>query len=89
MIAIVPMPISRRTWAFRHYPVNARLHIRTVIANEDDERALWPAHVGKRVAFAVHTFELEVARLPAEVANALFGQCHYKPSALIGIKAAS
>jgi hypothetical protein len=34
------------------------------------ERALWPAHVGKRIAFAVDAFELEVAGLPAEVANA-------------------
>jgi hypothetical protein len=56
-----------------------------VIADEDDERALRPAHVGERVAFTVHTFELEVTGLPAEVANACFRQCHYKPSALLGI----
>jgi hypothetical protein len=41
-----------------------------VIADEDNERALQPAHVGKRVGFAVHAFECEVARLPTEVANA-------------------
>src|SRR6476659_8662006 len=41
----------------RHYPIDARLHVRTVVANENDDSALRPAHVGKRVAFVVHTFE--------------------------------
>jgi hypothetical protein len=35
--------------------VNARLHIRTVIADENDERALRPAHVGKRVGLLPST----------------------------------
>ena len=52
-----------------HNAVNASLNIRAVIADEDDERALRPAHVGKRVGFSVHAVEREVARFPTEVAN--------------------
>ena len=52
-----------------------------MIADEDNERALGPTHVGERVAFSIHTLEREVGRFPAEVANALFGRRHYKPSA--------
>jgi hypothetical protein len=62
-----------RRLGLRYNPINARLHIRTVIADKNDERAVRATHVGKRIAFAVHTFELEVARLLAEVANSCFG----------------
>ena len=41
-----------------------------MIADEDDEGALATAHVGERIGLAVHAFELEVARPPAEVADA-------------------
>src|SRR4029079_14789263 len=49
----------------------------------NDDSALRPAHVGKRVVFVVDTFELEVARLPAEIGNACFTQCHCKSSVLV------
>jgi hypothetical protein len=45
----------------------------TVIANEDNERALQPAHVAKCPDFSIHTLKREVVGLPAEVANAVFG----------------
>jgi hypothetical protein len=48
---------------------DARFHIRAVIADEHNERALRPAHVGKRVGFPVHASEREVLRTPREITN--------------------
>jgi hypothetical protein len=53
----------------RHDPADARFHIGTVIADEDDERALRPAHVGERIGPAVNGRQREVARLPADFAG--------------------
>jgi hypothetical protein len=52
-----------------HDPVDHRLHIRTVIANEHHERAVRPAQVVETVSFAVDARQAEGGRLPAEVAD--------------------
>ena len=44
-----------------------------MITNEDNERALRPTHVAKCADFSIHALKREVAGLPAEVANAVFG----------------
>src|SRR5262249_37606717 len=59
-----------------HDAADGRPYIGTVVADEDDERALRPAHVGERIGPAVHACEREVLRLPAKVANGGFRQCH-------------
>src|SRR5262245_66404105 len=46
------------------------LHIGTVIADEGNERALGPARVGERPGAAVDAGQREIARLPAELADA-------------------
>jgi hypothetical protein len=53
----VPIPISRSALASGTIGINAGLHIRTVIADEDNKRALAPARVGKSVDFSIHTFQ--------------------------------
>ena len=73
------MPISLQRLGLLDDPADARLHVGTVIADEDDERALRPAHVGERIGLAVDALEREVARLPAEVADAGLGQRHHEP----------
>jgi hypothetical protein len=42
-----------------------------VIADENDERALRPAHIGKRIGFSINALERKVRRFPGKVANAL------------------
>src|SRR2546423_10764244 len=48
-----------------------------MIADEGNECALAPAHVGKRIRLSVHAAEREVARLPAEFANTGLGEYHH------------
>jgi hypothetical protein len=45
-MVIVPIPISRSGLGLRHDAADARFHTWKVIADENDERALWPAHIG-------------------------------------------
>ena len=63
MTAIVP--ILRSALALGHNPVNGRLHMGTVIADEDHQRAFWPANFCKRIDFAVGTLEGKIPCLPA------------------------
>jgi len=51
-------------FGLRHDAANARLHIRTVITNEDNERALRPTHVTKCADFSIYALKREVAGLP-------------------------
>src|SRR5262249_52997259 len=62
-----------------HQAADDRPHVGAVIANESDQRALRPAHVGERVGLAVHALEPELARLPAEVADVRCGERHGAP----------
>ena len=41
---------------------NARFHVWTVIADENNERALRPAHIGKRVGFSFDALARKVMR---------------------------
>src|SRR6202035_4343066 len=61
-------------------------HIWTMIADENNERAVRPAHIGKRVGFSVGALERKVTRLPAEVANAVVGQSHHESSATQAVR---
>ena len=71
----------------RHDAADARFDIRTVIADENNERTLWPARIGKRVGFSVDALERKVTRFPAEVANTVLG--HHESSQTGVVRAAN
>jgi len=49
--------------------INRGFHIWTVIADEDDERALWPSRIGERIGLPVYPFKGEIACLPPKGTN--------------------
>src|SRR5262249_1452100 len=61
--------------SFHHDAADRRLHVRTVITDEDYERALRPSYVGERIGFAVYAIKSEVACLPTE--GAYIGGTYY------------
>ena len=74
MMAMVPTPISRS--AFASATMRPMLALWAVIATENDERAVWPAHVCECIGLPINTLECEVGSRPAEVANATFSFYH-------------
>src|SRR6516165_4287406 len=52
--------------SLHHDAVDRRLHVGTVIANENHKRAFWPADLGKRVGPAVDALKGEVLCLPPD-----------------------
>ena len=55
---------------FGHDAADAGLHIRAMIANEDDKRAFRAAHVNERIGVAVNSLKGKILCLPA---NRVFG----------------
>src|SRR6185312_15506814 len=49
--------------------VDHRLDVRAVVADEHDERAIWPAQLFEAIGLAVSAGQRERRRLPAEIAN--------------------
>jgi len=63
---------------------DARLHVGTVVANEDNECAFRPTHFGQRISSAVDAFESKVTCLPTKVTN--IGRMYYHQASSINAR---